>query len=339
MENFILGIQIGGLLVGLILICFGAIGGIHLLGKRDIFFTFVEEGTAKAIMKFNGFHKIVMQYENCRLDKEGNVIVLEPEKRKKQKKIPKLFGLGGLKWVGIPGIHSVYSYRFTWATVKPQKEEREQIERRSELIKHIFVKDYVYLGEVRGAETKSLVPLDISFLITARVINPYNALFRVHDWVNVITSRIEAYFRQFVSQTEYDDLIAKKQEMSGEIMKALTETGILGDEGKFYVDYGIKVKNIEMRDIEPVGENKKILQEAATKKWVAEKQKDQIVTIADAEVQKINKVYTEIRKFGEEGLTIRMLESIDKAGEKQGNWIIPFGSVKQLLEGLVGKKG
>lgn len=345
METFLTGMKFGGVLVGFILFAFGVIGGVYLLAKHDIFFTFVEEATAKAIMKFNGFHKIVMQYENCELDDEWNVCLCNTG-RKKRKSL-----FGGLKWVGIPGIYSVHKYRFTWATVKPQEKEEKQIERRGEDIRHIFVKDYVYLAEVKGAETKSLVPLDISFLVTARVMNPYKALFRVHDWVNVIISRIEAYFRQFVSQTEYEDIIKQKQQMGGEIMKALGETGMLEfnerlpDEttkhrlGKFWEDYGIKVKNIEMRDIDPVGENKKNIQEAATRKWVALRQKDQVTTLADAEVERVEKVYKKLREFGEEGLTIRMLESIDKAGEKQGNWIIPFGSVQQIMQSLFGKKG
>ncbi len=93
-----------------------------------------------------------------------------------------------------------------------------------------------------------------------------------------------------------------------------------------------------MLTIDPAGENKKVIQEAATKKWVAEKQKAEIETLADAEVERINKVYPEILKHKEEGLTIRMLESIDRAGTKQGNWIIPFGSVQQFLQGLFGKR-
>lgn len=334
METFLIGMQFGGILIGIALFVFGIIGGVYLLAKHDIFFTFVEEATAKAIMKFNAFHKIVMQYENCVINElTWDVSVCKEDKK------PKRRLLGGLRWIGIPGIYSVFQYRFTWATIKAQKEEKEQVERRSENIKHIFVKDYVYLGEIKGAETKSLVPLDVNFLITTRVVNPYKALFRVHDWVNVIISRIEAYFRQFVSLTEYEDLIAKKQQMGEEIMKALEETGVFGDSGKFYRDYGVKVKNIEMRDIDPVGENKKMIQEAATKKWVAEKQKMQVTTLADAEVERIEKVYKKLREFGEEGLTIRMLESIDKAGEKQGNWIIPFGSVQQIMQSLFGRKG
>lgn len=325
MEKFLIGLKIGGMSLGVVLFFVGIIVAIYILAKKDIFFTFVEEATAKAIMKFNGFHKIVMQYENCGLDDEWNIILCSPEKPKRRTL------LGGLKWIGIPGIYSVHEYKFTWARIKSQKEEKEQIERTTENIKHIFVKDYVYLGEVKGAETKSLVPLDITFLITIRVVNPYKALFRIHDWVNAVISRIEAYFRQFVSQTEYETLIEQKQQMGGQIMLALEETGMIGDIGKFLVDYGVKVKNIEMRDIDPVGENKKIIQEAATKEWVAKKQKTQVATLADAEVQRIEKVYRKIGEFGEDGLTIRMLESIDKAGEKQGNWIVPFGPIQQIL--------
>ncbi|MBU3925764.1 hypothetical protein KJ763_01180 [Patescibacteria group bacterium] len=333
MKEFLMGVEIGAIFLVFAGIIAGVIAAIYTLAKHDLFWTFTEEGTARAIMKFDGFHKFVMQYENCKLDeKTWDISICGPDESKKRS----LFG--GLKWVGIPGIKSVYKYRFTWATVKAQKEEREQVERRTETIKHIFVKDYVYLGEIKGAETKSLVPLDIDFLITTRVVNPYKSLFRVHDWVNVITSRIEAYFRQFVSLLEYEELISRKQQMNGEIMQALEQTGMLGDEGKFLVDYGIRVKNIEMRDIEPVGENKKIIQEAATKKWVASKQYDQILTLADAEVERIDRVYNKIKKLGDEGLAIRTLESIDKAGEKQGNWIIPVGSLKDVVQGFLGKK-
>lgn len=331
MESFLIGMKFGGALAVFALFIFGVIGGIYLLAKNDIFFTFVEEGTARIIMKFGGFHKIVMQYENCGLNKEWNVELCKPGKAKKS-----LFG--GLKWVGIPGIYSVYEYTFRWATVKPQKEIGEQIERIIKPLKHILVKDYVYFGEIKGAETKSLVPLDISFLVVIRVTNPYKALFRVHDWIDAVMSRIEAYFRQFVSGTEYEDLIAKKQQMGGEIMIELEKTGILGDKGKFLVDYGVKIKNIEMRDIDPAGENKKIIQEAATKQWVAGKQKGQILTLADAEVERVDKVYKKIKEFGDAGLTIRMLESIDKSGEKAGNWIIPFGSVQQIVESITGGK-
>lgn len=333
MESFLIGMKFGGVLAVFALFIFGVIGGIYLLAKNDIFFTFVEEGTAKAIMKFGGFDRIVIKYENCELDKEWDVKLCKPGKGKKS-----IFG--GLKWIGIPGIYSVYEYTFRWATVKPQKEIGEQIERITKPLKHILVKDYVYLGEVKGAETKSLVPLDISFLVVIRVTNPYKALFRVHDWIDAVMSRIEAYFRQFVSGTEYEDLIAKKQQMGGEIMIELEKTGILGDKGKFLVDYGVKIKNIEMRDIDPAGENKKIIQEAATKRWVAEKDQEQIDTLANAEVNRVQKVYKKITEFGDDGLTIRMLESIDRAGQKQGNWIIPFGSVQQLIQGfgISGKK-
>jgi hypothetical protein len=340
MESFLIGIFLGGILVGFAVFIFGVIGGVYLLAKHDLFWTFVEEATAKAIMKFNASPKIIMQYENCELDNNGDVVLRDSKKPKRKS----LFG--GLKWVGIPGIYSVYAYRFTWATVKPQEKEEKQIERRGETIKHIFVKDYVYLAEIKGAETASLVPLDVSFLVTTRVINPYKALFRVHDWVNVIVSRIEAYFRQFVSGIEYEDLIAQSQQMGGQIMAALGKTGMLEfDEelpdgttkhrlGKFLEDYGIKVKNIEMRDIDPVGENKKIIMEAATRKWVADRDLLQISILADAESQRIDKVYTKIKEHGEEGLAIRMLESIDKAGEKPGNWIVPFGSAQQLIQSM-----
>jgi len=340
MQDFLWGLRVGAWSAGGLLLVFVIIGAVYLLAKNNIFFTFVEEGTAKVTMMFNAFYRIVMQYQNCTCKKEDDWEVILPPKR------PRRRLLGGLHLVGIPGIFSVYSYNFRWATVKPQREPGEQVERREERISHIFVKDYVYLAEIYGAETKGLVPLDISFLVTARVVNPYKALFRVHDWVNVIVARIEAYFRQYVALTEYQEIIGKKQQMGGEIMKALGETGMLEHEpdpkvpndthrkGIFWEDYGVKVKNIEMREITPSGENKKAIQEAATRKWVAEREAERILTLADAERQRVDIVYSAVRGHGEEGLRIRTLESIDNAGAKQGNWVLALpGQIQRLFEG------
>lgn len=352
MEYFLVGLKVGGWTALGLLVALAIVATIYFLAKNDILFTFVEEGTAKVIMKFDAFHRIVMQYQNCICRKEDNWEIEIPEER------PRKRLLGGLHGVGIPGIYSIYNYKFRWATVKTQKKPGEQVDRREETLKHIFVKDYLYLAEIYGAETKGLVPLDISFLVTARVVNPYKALFRVHDWANVIVARIEAYFRQYVAQIEYQDIIAKKQEMGGDIMKSLGATGMLEEvipdpndpepdpekkrkitkpgTGKFWVDYGVHVKNIEMREITPSGENQKTIQEAATRQWVAERQKEQVLTLADAEVQRVERVYRKIQEFGETGTTVRALEALESAGNKQGNWIVfPF----QLLKGILGRKG
>jgi len=369
-QEYLYGLKIGGYIVGVILIPIGIIGLVWLMAKNDFLFTFVEEGTAKVIMKFDAFHRIIMQYQNCTC-REGDdwEILLSPKKSKKRFFDGKKKFWGGLCWIGIPGIYSIYSYWFRWATVKTQKKPGEQIDRREEKLWHIFVKDYLYLAEIFEAETKSLVPLDISFLITARVVNPYKALFRIHDWANVIVARMEAYFRQYVGNTEYQDIVKNKQQMGGQIMEALGETGMLeepenkpteielnrllqGDlpqeereeieekvkkwKGIFWYDYGVKVKNIEMREITPSGENQKVIQEAATKQWVAARQQEQVLTLADAEVQRVDRVYRKINEFGENGLQIRTLEALESAGNKQGNWVaFPFN----LMERLFGKGG
>jgi hypothetical protein len=363
MESFMWGLKIGLWTLTVLLVVFGLLATVYFLAKKNIFFTFVEEGTAKVIMKFNAFYGVIMQYQNCTCRKEDDWEVEVPRER------PRKRLWGGLYCVGIPGIYSLFSYKFRWATIKTQKKPDEQVDRREETLLHIFVKDYLYLAEIYGAETKGLVSLDISFIVTARVVNPYKALFRVHDWANVIVARIEAYFRQYVATVEYQDIIAKKQEIGGQIMKALGETGMLEDlakkpteqelsrfsqrnipreeretleekikrwKGIFWHDYGVKVKNIEMREITPSGENKKAIQEAATRQWVAERDKEGILTRADAEVQRLAKVYGKIREFGDTGITLRTLEALESAGNKTGNWIVfPFN----LLERLFGKGG
>ncbi len=101
MKDFLLGIYIGFGTVSLTLIIFGVIALIYFLAKHNIFFTLVQEGRAKVILRFKKFRKAVMAYKGYALDEEWNVA---PTK----KEAPKLFG--GLKWIGIPIINTVLAW-------------------------------------------------------------------------------------------------------------------------------------------------------------------------------------------------------------------------------------
>lgn len=302
------------------------ITAVFTLAKADIFFTFVKEGSAKVILNMGAFHKVVMQYKGLTICKKTNNVVSET----KSSLVHRIFG--GLRWIGIPFINTIHRYTFRWITIRPQTGE---VIKREEKLDFILVRDDIYAVEVKGAESEGMVPLDIVLLLTMRSENPYKSLFKAQDWSEMIFNRSEATFREYVSSQSFEKLVKEKQAAGGELYSKLESQGLLD---KFLSDYGIRIKAVEMKEIRPSGAHAKVFEEAAAKKWQAEKEQNKIEALADAEVNRIDKVYKKIREFGELGTAIRFMESLDKAGEKSGNWIIPFGDIKTAIQGLLGNK-
>lgn len=309
-----------------------------MLARMNIFFTLVEEGSAKAIMRLGGFERVIMQFKDRGIAKGGEKIKTATGEEIIAERGDVIEGadyhlFGGFRFLGIPLIHYLYNYSFRWATIRAQTGE---IIKREEKIDFILVKDDVYVAETKSAESRGMVPLDITLLITARCVNPYKALFRAQDWMEMIINRSEAIFREYAASDNYENLIRKKQKAGGEIFKKLSKTGLIEI---FKKEYGIEIRAIEMRDINPAGANKQLFEEKATKQWVAQQEAKMIATLAEAEKGRIETVYQTIKKFGDLGQAIRFMESIDKAGEKQGNWIIPFMDIKSAARSLLGEKG
>ncbi|MDD2730615.1 MAG: hypothetical protein PHW33_00620 [Candidatus Portnoybacteria bacterium] len=313
---------------------------ILILARLDIFFTLAEEGTAKAVMALDGFSRIIMQYRGKTINADGEV----DEGREFH-----LFG--GLRWLGIPFYHSLYEYHFRWKTLRVQSGE---IIPRDEIINYILVKDDVYVAEIKNAESRGMVPLDITLLLTACCVNPYKALFKTQDWMEMIINRSEAIFREYVAQLSFEDIIKEKQKAGGEIWQKMVEAGLtspkekesqgllfeeeyrtkIKGQGLFEEEYGIKIKGIEMRDVNPSGTEKNLYEQAASKKWLADREAERIKIIAQAEKDRIDTVYETIEKH-KDGKAIRFMESLDNAGKNPGNWIIPF-DIGQVLGKLFG---
>jgi len=356
MKEFLLGIYIGLGIFGLAAIVFALIILIYFLAKNNIFFTFVEEGRAKAILKFGEFHRIVMAYKGYGLDTEWTVRskektdkdghILEDGKivKGEQGTLLKLrpepwLRLGGLRWVGIPLIHSVYSYNFRWASFE-QGEEQGKLAQKTisheETIDYILVQDDIYYSFVKEAETEGMVPVDVDLLLTIRIINPYKAFFRVQNWLEATQNLLKPALRGFSSEKSFEDLIKRKEKVERETDEFLVESGT--DE---YLerDYGIRLKKVGMVLIDPAGERGQTFVAAATKRWEAEREKERIEIIAAAEVERMDRVYGKILSYEHDGLFLRATEAIEEAGRGPSNLVIfPFGSAQSILEGWLGKK-
>jgi len=357
MENFLTGIYIGLYIIGIITIIIGPIVLVYFLAKNNIFFTIVKEGRAKAILKFGAFQRMIMCYQGYGFNEEWDICqrvtqgnepnlrgVLGAVKNSNDEIIgncqlrKELIRIGGLMWIGIPLIHSVHKYEFRWTSFEQAEEGGKLIDKKvphaGEKIDYILVQDDIYYTFLGDADTKELIPVDMELLLTIRIINPYKALFRVQNWLEAVQNQTKPALRGFAADKNYADLIGKKEEIEREADTFLAESGIHRYTER---NYGARLKRVGMVSINLCGERGKAYLEASTKQYEADREKERIETIANAEVERINKVYSEITSHGSEGLFIRANEAIEEAGRGPSNLVIfPLGSAKSMLKDLTG---
>lgn len=287
------------------------------LAEDNIFFTFVKEGTAKIIVKADEAKKVLIQYKGHRLDREWNV------QKGEERHI-----FGGLRFYGFWPIYDVYIYNFTWTGIR---ENGEIVHHEKELIDYILLKDDVYYSKLEQAEDINKLPLDIEFLYTIRIVNPYKALFRVQNWLEVVIQRTNAQARDVITLKSYEKWISEPQAMSDELMKELEKRGIIKE---FYERYGVDLRKIEVKSINPPSEYR----EATIKKYLAEREKERIETIAKAEKEKIEIIYNTIKNLGETGKLIRTLEAIEKSPLAASLSIQVIPGIQEILREIFGKE-
>lgn len=316
MKAFLFGVYIGLGIIGI----FGIIILVYLLAKNNIFITFVKEGTAKAILKYGQFHKIVMSYENHILDSKWDVFKPSDPVRRN------IFG--GLRWVGIPFIKSVHTYNFKWTSFEQEQEEGKLVQKtivRKEKIDYILVQDDVYYTFIREAESKGLVPLDIETLLTIGIVNPYKALFKVQDWLETTLNQFKPVLLGYVRQREFEELAKEKEQSEDAVHKLLGDSEIDENLNK---DYGVHIKKIGIVNVDPAGERGEKYVEAASKAWEAEK-----------EAARLETIYEKITSKGNEGLFIRAIEGLEKASQGAGNTIVfPLAGAKEMIKLWIGEK-
>lgn len=202
---------------------------------KDLIYCFPEEGMSKIVVIGKTFRKAILQMEGYKFSEDWTIEDGNPKKSL----VNKWFGM---RFVGIPIICRVYRYFLRWITVR----QDGTIVNHSEWLNSVSHKDFVYGVFIDDVKEKNKIPLSIIATVRLRVINPYKALFRVHDWLEAIINVIKGLLLEYVGNKTYEELIASRTDIAREI------TSILGDRGWFETfkrDYGVEIRQ------EQVGQN------------------------------------------------------------------------------------
>ena len=292
MIEWIVGI-LGAVVLTFLLIYF-------VLAPRNLFFTFVEEGTAKIIMKGatvdketretkgGAVKKVLIQWTGHSVGKDGNITKGTEDKH--------IFG--GLRVIGIWPLERVFSYQFSWRNIRA---DGTIIEHNKELLDYVLLKDAVYLIEVFKAEDLNLLPLDLKVTVTARIVNPVKSQFNVENWLKVLVNRIEPHIRNVISYKSYESWIKERGRIGEEIFECLRKENLITG---FKDEYGVEIIQIEVRGINPPSDYR----EATMKEYLGEK-----------EAQRIEKevVWPAILGFAEiKGMSTKQLQQEIQANKK-----------------------
>ncbi len=228
-----------------------------------IFGFFLEEGYAKIVMRGESFHRCYIKYQGKVLLSNLDVVDVDGTE-----KAPfNIMGMVPILWP----FERVYTYQQRWVKFK----EGERIEKK-ELLDHVILMPYVYGVEVKDAETKGKVPVNMAIAVEAQVFNPYKAMFRIKDWNSAMTSWVEGAVRDFVSKNSYEQLL------TGDLATR-SQNEVLEEVAPLLATYGVRITNISVIQVAP---SNKEYEKATQQRVVEERKMEAILVRARADAQK-----------------------------------------------------
>lgn len=231
---------------------------IRNMAKLNFFFTFVPENRGKIVLHGDKYHKTIIAKRGFSVDNAGEITEKANLNTEKE---PLLVRLLGIYSIGIPPFANIFRYDFDYVTVKLGEEGQEggmgYIPIRKSLRQQdtILLSDYPYFMTADGAETAELLPLDVKFLVTSRIINPYLAIFRSTDWLRQMTTWSEGAARNFIGVHKYDYLVKNEEQgriaSPTEVKDAFEKYLLKALKEDMKANYGVEVVSATLIQISP----------------------------------------------------------------------------------------
>ena len=328
-----------GIIVGIGVVTFLVI--YFALAPRNLFFTFVREGTAKIIVRGDKFEKALIQWEGRTFQHQ-----IPGEEKWQVISGAESHLFGGLRYYGAWPIFDVYIYDFQWTGVA---EDGKVIHHPKETLDYIILRDDIYWCEVEDAEDKKLLPLSLELILTIAVVNPYKALFNIQNWLETVINRIQPAVRQIITTKSFEKWIVEKADLARIIFLALqgkdgngnfdpTLTDLISE---FRSLYGVDIQAFAVQEINPPEEQR----QATLKKYLADQEAKgvvvsaraeakKIIHLAEAERRRLETVFGQIQKFGDLGPALRALEAM----ERSQNWVVSAPELAGILRRALGTR-
>ena len=175
------------------------------------------------------------------------------------------------------------------------------------------------------AITKDNVSVKINAVVYYRVNDPGKAICEVEDFYYAVSQLAQTTMRNIVGSVTLDELLSEREKISTDICSVID---------KATDAWGIKVENVELKDVSLPEEMKRVIAKVAE----AEREKAAVITKAAGEVEAANNLAEAANIMGSTrgALHLRTLATLnDLSSDKSNNVIfaIPI-EVLKALEGI-----
>ena len=177
----------------------------------------------------------------------------------------------------------------------------------------------------QDAITRDNVSVRINAVIYYKVFDASKAILEVENYYYAVSQLAQTTMRNVVGSVSLNELLGEREKISVEICKIIDEATD---------PWGIKVENVELKDVSLPEEMKRVIARAAE----AEREKEAILTKAKGEVEasKNLAIAAETMSSTPGAMHLRTLSTINDISSDQSNTII-FCLPIEVLEAIKGK--
>lgn len=174
--------------------------------------------------------------------------------------------------------------------------------------------------------TKDNVSVKINAVIYYNIFDASKALLGVENFHYAVSQLAQTTMRNIAGSVTLDELLTSREKISLEICKIVDEATD---------SWGIKVQNVELKDVALPGEMKRVIAKVAE----AEREKQAVITKAAGELEasKNLAIAAETLSASPGALHLRTLSTINDVSSDQSNTII-FALPIEILRAFEGKK-
>ena len=174
------------------------------------------------------------------------------------------------------------------------------------------------------AITKDNVSIKINAVIYYKVFDAGKAVCEVEDFYYAVSQLAQTTMRNIVGSVTLDELLTEREKISADICAVIDKASD---------PWGIKVENVELKDVALPEEMKRVLAKAAE----AEREKAAVITKAAGEVEAAENLARAAEMMGSTpgALHLRTLSTLNDLSSDQSNTVI-FAVPVEVLRALEG---
>jgi len=310
------------------------------MAKRQFIFVNFKENTIGIVVgSGGGFIKPLIQSSTRKINqKTFDIVDIKENENIFNSKILDFFGLTGIKFIGIPGMHKTMYYTFRRNSLK-QTPDNTTVDAgggiyftpHEEKINYALLNWDVYYARVESAEDKRMIPLNIDFIIPARICNIYKALYATQEWLEYVWSKVIPAMRR-VARHKYDWIEQADIDEDGTLKTTTNNTNTkemelffnknLVQTKKELYKKGIEIGEITVLRIVATGEQAEEFVRLSTAVVKARQEAKKERIDFGVEVERIEAVYSKIKEK-DPNFILRFYETLEKMGEKGNMFVSP----------------